>query len=386
MLRKTNSSAIIKKDIKGNKNKKERNSGVDLLRILGMIDLIASHIILRLYDQFPRYSKDVKYMAIITNWHISNFGIISGIFGHKINKYSNLLHMWLWVLYYSLGIHYFYKRFYPKKLTNIPENEYFLPLLSNHYWYFTSYFKMYLFLPIINKGLNYIDKTELIIIILSLYGILFIWKDLKSKERGNFCKDTSAKTLLCYYLLGAYIGKFVLNQNKDSKRIINIIKNIIYYLILIYIFIKSSNITYDSTFYEGNNKYKLILKKLFYNTSNSMAMVLQSLSLCLFFTRIKYNKYIGKIITFFGPLAFSVYLIHNHIDVRGSRFLTWLFSKYSSNLTPKYIALYILYESLRVFIGCIAIDYIRFLIFKLLKVSEICVFLEKMVFAIFKRI
>ena len=148
---------------------------------------------------------------------------------------------------------------------------------------------MCFFLPLINKGLNYVDKTGLKIIILSLYGILFIWKDLKSKEGDNFCKDTPVKTLLSYYILGAYIGKFVLNQNKDSKRIKNIvIKNIIYCLILIYIFIKSSNITYDSTFYERNNKYKLILKKLFYNTSNSMEMALQSLSLILFF-------YINKI-------------------------------------------------------------------------------------------
>ena len=388
MIKKRNTASIIKKEIKmhKNKNKKERNPGVDLLRILGMIDIVAFHITMHLGEQYPRYKNECIYMEIFTQWHISNFGIISGIVGYKSNKYSNLLYLWLWVLYHSVTIHYFFKRFYPQKLTNIPENEYFLPLISNHYWYFTSYFKMYLFLPLINKGLNYIDKAELIIIILSLYGILFIWKDLKSKERGNFCNDTSVKTLLSYYLLGAYIGKFVLNQNKDSKRIINIIKNIIYYLILIYIFIKSSNITYDSTFYEGNNKYKLILKKLFYNTSNSMAMVLQSLSLCLFFTRIKYNKYIGKIITFFGPLAFSVYLIHNHIDVRGSRFLTWLFSKYSSNLTPKYIAINVIYEATKVFVGCIAIDYIRFLIFKLLKVREICVFLEKMVFAIFKRI
>ena len=382
------SSIIIKPKIKLQYNniKKERNPGVDLLRILGMIDIIAFHIIMHLYPKYYRYTKKIKYMEILTQWHISNFGIISGIVGYKTNKYSNLLYLWLWVLYHSLTIHYIFKKFYPRKLTNVPKNEYFLPLISNHYWYFTSYFKMYLFLPLINKGLNSIDKTELKIIILSLYGILFIWKDLKSKERDKFCRDQSVKTLLSYYLLGAYIGKFVLDKNKDKNKIIKIIKNLIYYIILIFIFIKSSNIVYYSTFYEGNDKYKLILKKLFYNSSNSIGMVLLSLSLILFFTQIKYNKYIAKIITFFGPLAFSSYLVHNHIDVRSSYFLTRQFSKYSSNLTPKYITMYVIYEAVRVFMGCIAIDYIRFMIFKLLKIREICGFLEKIVFAIFKRI
>ena len=116
-------------------------------------------------------------------------------------------------------------------------------------------------------------------------------------------------------------------------------------------------------------------------------MILQSLSLSLFFTQIKYNNYIGKIISFVGPLSFSVYLIHNQIDLRYSSFLIGKFnSKYSSDLTPKDIAIYVLYEATRVFIGCIAIDYIRFLLFKLLKIREICVFLEKIIFNLFKRI
>ena len=97
----------INKKIKKQKQK-ERNAGVDLCRIIGMIDIIVFHIIIGGYLRlkYQRYEKKFKFMEIMTQWHNSNFGIISGIVGFKTNKYSNLLYLYLYVLFYSLTIHY----------------------------------------------------------------------------------------------------------------------------------------------------------------------------------------------------------------------------------------------------------------------------------------
>ena len=88
---------IIKKE--NNKKQKIRNPGIDLCRILGMLSIIIFHLNLHLYSKFNQYSNNIKYLEIITQWHISNFGIISGIVGFKTNKYSNLLYLWLTVFF-----------------------------------------------------------------------------------------------------------------------------------------------------------------------------------------------------------------------------------------------------------------------------------------------
>lgn len=362
---------------------KVRNPGVDLCRILGMIDIVIFHLILSLYKKFSnKFNNQIKYMEILTQWHISNFGIISGIVGFKTNKYSNLLYLYLMVLFYSLTFHYIYNKYFSKKYnfygSDIVKNvEYYFPLIYNHYWYFTTYFGMYLFLPLINKGLFYVNKEELLIILVSTIGIFFIWKDLMSNKPNNFCTDTSITTLLVYFLIGAYIGKYVINENMHKN------KHIFYYLFWILIFIISSYITYYSTFYIGNNKYKLALKRLFYCTSNSIGMVLESISIILIFTQIKYNKYLGKIISFFGPLTFSVYLTHNHMDVRG-KIAYYLLKFYPDNCSFTSVCIITILNGIKVYGVCIIIDYIRSLLFKLLRIRQICIFIEKIIFSFFK--
>ena len=37
----------------------------------------------------------------------------------------------------------------------------YCPVIFNRYWYFTTYFGMYLFLPVINKGIENLTKGNL---------------------------------------------------------------------------------------------------------------------------------------------------------------------------------------------------------------------------------
>jgi hypothetical protein len=105
-------------------------------------------------------------------------------------------------------------------------------------------------------------------------------------------------------------------------------------------------------------------------------MIIQAISITLFFSQLKYNKFIGKIITFFGPLTFGVYLIHCHIYVRDI-ILGNLFRKDSNNLSLKMVIFLVIYRGFLIFIICSIIDYIRHLIFILFRIKKICMFLEK---------
>jgi surface polysaccharide O-acyltransferase-like enzyme len=367
--------------------KEKRNAGVDFCRILGMIDIIIYHIVTCKYlqNKYQKYFKNLKLIEILTQWHISNFGIISGIIGFKTNKYSNLLYLYLCVLFYSLTIHYLIKKYYKNKFyyysssIGLPK-DYYYPLIRGDYWYFSTYFGMYLFLPLINKGLSLVDKAELRIIILSLFGILFIWKDIMSKEPLKFCSDTSFTTLSIYFILGSYIGKYILNR-KNNKSIFYYL----YYLFWMMIFLSSSYFTYYLMLYEGSNELKLLFKKILYCRSNSIAMVFQSTSIILIFLKIKYNKKIAKIISFFGPLSFSAYLIHNHQDIRSILFPT-IFRNISSNLSFQYLIFLFITKGILVFFACMIIDYLRNLLFTILRIRQICIFIEKIIFSISRKI
>ena len=167
-------SIIIKKLIHVDTNKRERNPGIELLRLLGMFAIIVSHV---LYSglAFKKYNyKELHLINISTFWHVGSYALISGIVGHKTCKYSNLMYLWIYTVFYSVIIYLCYKKYnkyiwtekYWKDRTLL---ENFTPVVYRKYWYFTAYFGMYLFVPLINKALSIVNKKELLIIVISHY-------------------------------------------------------------------------------------------------------------------------------------------------------------------------------------------------------------------------
>ena len=353
--------------------KKERNAGIDLLRILGMYAITIHHLLghgrlINKYRHYPQF----RFVNILCFWHISVYCMISGIVGYKGHKYSNLFYLWFSVFFYSVGITYIYKKFKPK-INLYQTYEFFIPVISKKYWYFTQYFGMYLFLPIINKGISIVNKKELKIVVLSIILIFIIIKDyfFNNKDPFVFGQGYSVIGMQFFYIIGAYLGKYIIKSNNCK------LSNIIY----IIIYLSSSYTTYYLNMYNGQYaKTKLIskFKQIFTQRINSFAMISQGISLILLFSQIKYNKYLSKIISFFGPLTFGIYLIHNHRYIIELEFPN-IFKKYSTKIPWKTLLNIVLLKGLKIFSVCIIIDYFRFLLFKLLRIRSICIFIEKII-------
>ena len=100
-----------------------------------------------------------------------------------------------------------------------------------------------------------------------------------------------------------------------------------------------------------------------------------SISIIMIFSNINIkNKKLIKIISFFSPLTFGIYLIHNHTFVRKymiKKYFLWILEYKSLNTV-----IIELICSLNVFIFCGFIDYIRLLIFKLLNIQKLFILLE----------
>jgi len=380
-----NKTNLIKKDI-NNKDKtniqpeikKVRNPGVDLLRIISMYNIIFHHCLGHGngFSHFRQFNREINILHSITGWHNNGFILISGIVGYKTNKYSNLLYLWLTVFFYSVGIPKYFMYFRKDLKRKIVLYKEYFPIIFNRYWFFTSYFAMYLYLPIFNKGIEYLTKYELRLVVMSTIGILVFWRDYKNPREDIFFLNNGGSVLwfFIFYLTGSFIGKYRINYTGFKKYI--------YCFLCILIFSFASHIYYKLM----KNEFFIIIGKTRINfpnyfigmltkNYNSLLAIVQSISASLFFLQIHYNKYLAKIISFFGPLIFGVYLIHDNEIVRGSIIRT-IYDNKPKNLNVNTALGLMLGTPLKIFIFCITIDYFRHLLFTLLRLKKIFLFLE----------
>ena len=363
------------------KKVKVRNAGIDMIRIASMYSIIVHHILVhgRAIRKYNKY-RELVLMNIISFWHVSTYALISGYIGYKSNKYSNLLYLLFWVILYNASITYYLNRFRPEFKTGKVNYIYFFPVILGHYWYFTEYFGMYLFLPVINKGIAYLTKSELRNVFISLIFIYIIEKDIMNPRGDPFRMGSgySSIWLLICFLMGAYFGKFKYNYHGFKK--------FIFFVLYLNIFYYSTYFCYNISFYPMQNvsgyyktKLMIYLKQIFVQRISSLPMILQSISVLLFLTQIKYNKYLAKIITFIGPLTFGIYLIHEHPLIRAS-IIRNLFTKDPINLPLLSVFKLILLRALKIFTISASIDYMRHILFTLLRIRKLCIFIEEIIF------
>ena len=176
-------------------------------------------------------------------------------------------------------------------------------------------------------------------------------------------------------------GKFKENRGLFKKIVYNIIYIIIFYYTITYscielpkIPIKTNNPTYKDKLFN-------FLKYVLVPRINSLAIILETISLILFLTNINYNKYIAKIITFIGPLTFGVYLIHEH-DIIRSNIIYHILNDCSSSLPENTAIKIILIKALKIFGICAIIDYLRNILFQICQIRKICILIEKLIFKI----
>ena len=210
--------------INNGKNKsirKTRNPGVDLIRILAMFGIIIGHILFGggVMVKYYKYHKFLKVFHILFFWHNNGFGLVSGIIGYKTNKYSNIIYLWFCVFLYSVAIHLYFQKY--RKNSKINNNIFieFFPVIYKRYWYFSQYFGMYLFIPVINKAVAYLTKSELKIIVFSLLFLFSFWHDFMNSHFDIFQirQGYSVIWLLTLYIIGTYIGKYKIDYTGKKK-------------------------------------------------------------------------------------------------------------------------------------------------------------------------
>ena len=276
----------------------KRNFGIDLLRILAMINIINLHINrsslnLKLNINNPKY-KEVYRLEIFSFWPVDAFGIISGLVNFKKFKFSNLLYIWFEYFYYSIFLSiYLYKKSLLNKRNLILS---FFPVAIQRFWYFNAYIFLYLLLPFLTNSFSSINKNLFSKLIISYFFLYSFYHKLVEFNIGRTNFDFinegySSIWIIILYISGGYIRRFCLHSQKFSK------------LIYISLYLISSFLTCEHTFY-NSKKYKV--KNSILMSYNSPTIIIQALSLIFFFYHLQIrNKYIQKIILFFKIYAIS---------------------------------------------------------------------------------
>ena len=357
--------------------KKERNPGVDLVRLLAMYGTLINHIIYvyGVDGKYHQHTKSLRLFHILLCWHNNGFALLSGIVGYKTNKYSNLLYLWLFVSFYNVVIRLYFIKVRKEFVRNPDTPKYFYPIIYRRYWYFTAYFGMYLFLPAVNKGFTILKKYEFLLIVISTNFLFGFWRDLKNPNEDVFQmnRGVSVLWLFSFYFTGAYIGKYKVNYSGFKKYI--------FCFICIFIYLSTSYAFYKK-FYElylGNGYYQRkivsLLNQFLTDRFDGLFKITNSIVVTLFFMQIHYNKYIAKFISFFGSLAFSNYIIHGNPFVTNI-ILAHSFDKEPYNLSRNALLIKVSLYGLKILVTCLFIDVFRHLLFSFLRIRKICLFLE----------
>ena len=158
----------------------KRNYGIDLLRIVSMFMVVVLHVIGNggmLYTDTGNMttSRIIWFIYIFCFCAVNCYALISGYVGYKSKfKFANIITLWLQVFFYTFSINLGFWILGWQEFSFSSLKSAFLPALNKEYWYFTAYFIMYMFIPILNLTLEKFNKKQMSVIL----GLGFIFLSL----------------------------------------------------------------------------------------------------------------------------------------------------------------------------------------------------------------
>ena len=343
---------------------REKNYGIDALRMLAMFMVVVLHLlnqggILNASGRFTSQYEAGWLLQSAAFCAVDVYALISGyVWVQARYKYRNLMELWLQVLFYTVSITALFWLIVPNSVSAMEWLKAIFPVMFNQYWYFSSYVALFLFIPLLNFVLENMEKRKLqfcigiILLFFSCVQTLF-YSDAFGTNDG-----CSAIWLMILYLVGGYIRKYGHKENGKAAKFLAGYFAMIGFTWLSKLFIEILTLHILGEVRAGN--YLISYK--------SPTILLAAICLVMFFARIQIAPFGEKVIRFFSPMAFGVYLIHTHPLVF-SCIMKDRFTEYAA--FPWFIEiLTILGTAVVINLICYAIDFIRLVLFKRLHLRQ----------------
>ncbi len=362
---------------------KQRNIGIDVLRIASMFFIIIGHILMQggVITAFFNEGLQGGYYFLNTIYvlaycGVNCFALVSGYVGWQNTfKLEKIIKLWANVVFWSVGVS-LILFIYNKDFFSVKESiSMFLPLIRGRYWFFNAYFVVFMFSPLLNHLIRTLPQKTFLYFLLAV-GFVFcvipflaLGNDVLRIQNGF-----EFSWLMVMYLVGGYFSKYPVIIKKTYKCIVAYLNLALLNLIYKYL------IEVVTTKFFGVPSYGDI-----FMSYTSPVAVGEAVCLLLCFSNLKLNnKKLVKVISFITPAIFSVYIIHVHPLIFWNILNKAFIGLTEYNLFVAFVL--IIAISLAIFIGCVALDYIRIIIFKLLKVNTLCDRLGKNITNLIKKV
>ena len=209
--------------------KRERNHGIDLLRLVSMFMVVMLHLlggggILDNTQELSLRSELFWTVEVICYCAVNVYAIISGYVGLKAkHKFTNLINLCIQITFYSFvitGIDLVMLLVKGESISLYKTFTNLFPSMSFVYhglWYFSAYFCLFFFMPILNSIVENVPrntlKTVAVFVFIVFCGWTQIYTDIAHLGRGY-----SVLWLAILYVFGAYLAKYDVLKNLSAAK------------------------------------------------------------------------------------------------------------------------------------------------------------------------
>lgn len=343
---------------------KERNYGIDLLRIVSMYLVVVLHLLgsadIEAYLPLCSLKYEVAWLLeMLAFCAVNCYALISGYVAiNRRRGIANLIVLWFQVWFYSVIIASILSVLYPELVSKEILIKSFFPVITKQYWYFTAYFGLFLVMPLLMYALTNLSKVELKRIIIIGFVLFSILPMLVDEDIFQTANGYSMLWLGYLFLMGGYIRRYGVFETWSLKKIL-----FIWCVSIIFPLGIKFMIEYISWNYLG---ILIISRSLTKYTSPNV--VIQAVVMLISFSRIRISRFWKKIISFISPASFGVYLIHSN-ELVLEKFLFGkleIFSQYST----VGMVVSVVFSAFVIFSVCVIIDLVRMKIFELVRVKK----------------
>lgn len=338
----------------------KRNPGISLFKMFSMFMIALLHVVGMggIVGNAIGTTYDVAYfIRCVTFCSVDCYALVTGyLYYQKKTRLSRILELWIEIFVYSVIITTLMIKYDPtlKKTENIISAV--LPIISSQYWYMTSYFMLWLFIPALNAFAERASKSLYTATLIAVLALSSLTK-LVGMDAFRISSGYSAFWLMVMYLVGAYIRKY------------NIMQKVNKYLSLLLFILISAGYYLVCRYFRDWLGEKLPERNINFLAYDFIFPVAMSVFLFIAFAKTKIGPRAAKIISIMDPASLGVYLIHTH-----PLLFVCIIYKIAIPLAecdPVNMTLGAVGIALLIYFTCMAIDLIRIQLFRLLRINKI---------------
>ena len=354
----------------------KRNYGIDLLRIFSMFLIAVLHVngqggaMVRIVSAPGTYYA-AWFLETAAYCSTNCYGLISGYVGVDSRpRISRYMELWLQVFFYSAGITLLTRLVHPEWVTFEGIVKSMLPVMFSIYWYFTAFTGVSFLAPYLNRmilSLTDRERKRLLLVILLLFCSYTAVPKVLGKDIMILSGGYSFVWLMLLYMAGACLKKLSFRKRPAWQYL-----TVFLSLTVISWGYKILMENYTRARF-GEPKYGRLL-----TSYTSPTIFACGICLLLVFASLNIrSKGLIRVIRFFAPMAFSVYLIHVH-PLPWEYIIRDRFKAFYQ--LPWYLVIFAIPgAAFLIWLICSLLDLPRYWLFRLLKIRKLCETIEKKV-------